>query len=280
MDSSNFKASTPVLEKYLKAILKIFEDKLGFLPASVISFGSAAKGGFNHKISDADFLIVLDDGVGGAARRAVFSYMLTLQEYFFKARGSSLLDRLLYFFETGTGMFKSFFICFERDLLSASFHRVFNVNRFLSWLTVPGKLILNSVFSSCRVVYGKKYDFKIFKRGLNSLQIFKSFMLCSLLYLFFILINCFKPAFKYFYGSIKWSLLNCYFYLTGGSVKVKEAALFFKKLLECEALDRFLFYQGRGFKSNLKEYFNFYRLIFSLHFKAPKLLAGRKLQLV
>ncbi len=265
-------AAPLTVERFLNLVLKIFKCKLGFLPASIILFGSAVKGGFNDRVSDVDLLIVLDDGVGGGVRRAALSLMFSVQRFFFKLDYSSFLDRLLYFFEAGTGLFKSFFICFERDLFSKCFHRVFNVNRFLSCFIAPGRLVLNSVFSNCRVLYGRSYDFKQFNAGLNFFQIVKSFILCSLLFFFSIIVNCFKPAWRYFYTSVKWSLLNCYFYLTGRSVDAKTALSFFKKFLDVSFLRGFLLPDFKGFYFNARVFFKLFQLIFNLHFKAPRLV--------
>ncbi len=271
MCSHNKSDTSGNVEKYLKLILKIFKNRLGLTPNSIILFGSAAKGGLTSRISDVDFLIVLDDRVASSAIRAAVSFMFTLQKYFFKSDDSSSLSRLLYFFEAGTGMFKSFFICFERDLLSTCFHRIFDVNRFLSWFMVPSKLVLNSIFSHSRVVYGKNYDFKNFIRETTFFQIVKSFILCSFLYLFFIIVNCFKPVRRYLYESVKWSLLNCHFYLTGRSVKVKDTVSFFKKILDNPVLEKIASYNIDLSDFNVKDYFKLFNLIFNLHFKAPRL---------
>ncbi|MEM2109531.1 MAG: nucleotidyltransferase domain-containing protein, partial [Candidatus Odinarchaeota archaeon] len=259
------------IKKYLDLVLKTVKVKLGFLPVSIILFGSAVKGGVMNQLSDIDVLIIVDGSVNARQRKSITAAMTGVQNFFFNSGFSGFIDRLLYFFETGTGMFKSFFICSEKDLLSACFPRIFNVNRFLSRLLVPERLVLNSVFSNYKIVYGKEYDLKNLKKPLDFFQIVKSFKLCSLLYLVFTIVNCFKRVWRYLYEAVKWSLINCYFYITGRSVKAKDTIPFFKKILRTVFLDDLAAYNNSKFNFTVKNYYKYFNSIFKLHFSPPKI---------
>ena len=267
-----------LIRKYVGLVLKTVKLKLGFLPVSIILFGSAVKGGLINKLSDIDVLIIVDECVNAEQRKRLTAAMTGVQNFFFNAASSSLINRLLYFFETGTGMFKSFFICSEKDLLTACFPRIFNVNPALSKLLVPERLILNSVFSNYKIVYGKEYDLKNMRKPFGFFQIVKSFNLCSLLYLFFIIVNCFKRVWRYLYEAVKWSMLNCYFYLTGRCVKVKDTIPFFEKILKNNVLRKLNASKNSNFNFTVNDYWACFKLIFKLHFHASKLFLKKTRQ--
>lgn len=257
------------VRKYLSSIIKAVRGITGHPPASIILFGSVIRAKRLSYASDIDTLIVLPDAVSFIQRQKLSRYMVSLQRIFIKAGGPGLIEKILGLLEQSAGMFKSFFICSETELLSADFNRIFGVNRVLAALFAPKKLVLNSVLRGSMVVYGKSYDHVSLTPRIDYWEIVKSYMLCSLLGLSSMLIMPFTAkADKYIYESIKWSLLNAYYYLKRRIVPFNSMIRFFEKILGGDDLLRVLKdYRSKGIiqRNLLPRYFS---IIFKIHFSS------------
>lgn len=95
--------------------------------ASILVFGSAAKGGFARQVSDVDLIVVLPDGASREERMRVRDQVSRLEiEHGFKQRAKPH-NLLQAFAEHAGGEDHSCFVCTQSDLLSGDVARVFDL---------------------------------------------------------------------------------------------------------------------------------------------------------
>ncbi|MHA1409778.1 MAG: nucleotidyltransferase domain-containing protein [Candidatus Odinarchaeia archaeon] len=233
MASVNFNVKLPGrVKKYLNFVNKVIVKSIGEKPIAILLFGSYVNQTIVSKQSDVDLIIIVDDGVSekklSKARRHLYYYEKKL---FNLRKTESFIDKILFHIGNSTGMFKSFFICRESDFLSLNFDSIFNVNRFFSFFLAPKNIVLASSLLNSKLIYGSIEEKQI-NIDIDFLQVIRSLIMCLTLALSTIgLLPFSNTAINYYYESVKWSVLNTYFYLRREKSLFKKGLEFFRELI-------------------------------------------------
>jgi hypothetical protein len=187
---------------------------------SIILFGSQLKN-HHHKrentaISDCDLLIVFKDNVSTSFIRKIEKYFIALEnKHNFRKSNSNFVNKMLDVMQQTTGMFVSHFLTKKTYFESGIFHKIFSVNKVLSDMFAPKKLVLSSVVDNSTVLWGEDLrDLVKEKVEIEPFDMVKSItmnLLISLLWILFSPLKIIKP--KYQLEAIKWSLRASNFYV-------------------------------------------------------------------
>ncbi|MBY8982801.1 MAG: hypothetical protein KGD57_07625 [Candidatus Lokiarchaeota archaeon] len=218
-------------QNYIKDVLKLVNCKIGLNHIySIILFGSQI---FKNKeytsISDCDLLIVLDNQTPKRRINELERYLFTLEiKHKYREKNLKFLRRILSYVQYSTGMFVSHFITKRKYCEEAVFHKIFRVNKAFSYLFTPRKIVLNSIISNHKELYGKPLH-KIIKKSLipKQFEILKSLMMNLIISFFSIGISPLKKlnAIKYQLEAVKWSLKTSNYYIFRDSKSLKKITL-------------------------------------------------------
>lgn len=229
---------------YIKSVINLLENKIGCENiVSIILFGSLASSKKLTEVSDIDLIIILDDKISKNTISNLNQLIIKKEEEFkFRKKASSGIERFLHILESQTGMFLSHFICKKSHFLTANFSKIFNVNPIVSYLIAPKNIVLNNVFKSAKLLYGrdllsKAKDIKISRLDLARSLIMNAFLSIGAI----ILYKFFDGATKFSMEGCKWSMLACYFYSNIKTAGVKDVVKYFEdKGVFKEYLERFI----------------------------------------
>ena len=181
---------------------------------AILVFGSAIMDEEPSWASDLDVIVVLDDGCSDEELLRAWLKLSGLSQ---SPRPHGLLGHLFWSIEKATGMFKTPFVCRERDLRSLDFERIFGTSKVLSALMAPKKIVLGSVLRTCRTIYGSP------PKGLRppgereALELLRNLMTCfSLAFGAYFLCPLTCLALKYVLEALKWTVYAVFYYSTGG----------------------------------------------------------------
>jgi len=195
-------------------------ERLGPLKKAVkaiVLFGGLAMGQEMSWASDIDLLVVLDDACDMAEARLRASWLS------FSVRPRGPLGHLFSSLERATGMFSGPFICRESDLRAGRFERIFGTSRLMTKLLAPRGLVLGSVLTTSKVIYGKAPRPSAPQR--TSLDVLKSLIMCLFLSVGgAVLCSIAGEALKYVLEALKWAIYATHYYLTGKMRPLKELA--------------------------------------------------------
>ena len=200
-------------------ILIMNSEKLIDKVLSIILFGSQMKNHCKNRentvISDCDLLIVFKDNVSTSLLRKMEKYLIALEnKHNFRKKNSKFVNKMLDVMQQTTGMFVSHFLTKKTYFESGIFHKIFSVNKFLSDIFAPKKLVLSSVVDNSTVLWGEDLrDLVKEKVEIDPYDMIKSItmnLLISLLCILFSPLKIFKP--KYQLEAVKWSLRASNFY--------------------------------------------------------------------
>ena len=198
------KRANNFLKELLQAIPK-FTKKI----TAIILFGSHARNEATI-FSDIDILIVLKTRDKKLLSRLT-GYMRFLELQFnYSSEPSTKLDLFLQYLNIATGMFRSWFICSQNDLLTGNFSKITGTNKIIGKIFVPAKLILDNIKKEGKVIYGN-FDFQtlIPEVKIKNQQCLRSFILNEILAICALCITPFsKLSFLYSLEAIKWSLFQ------------------------------------------------------------------------
>jgi len=206
---------------YIQDVILLINKGIGIDKIlSIILFGSQLK---NHHqssentiISDCDLLIIFKDNVSTSFIRRIEKYFIALEnKHNFRKFNSNFVNKMLDVMQQTTGMFVSHFLTKKTYFESGIFHKIFSVNKILSDLFAPKKLVLSSVVDNSTVLWGEDLrDLVKEKVEIESFDMVKSItmnLLISLLCILFSPLKISKP--KYQLEAIKWSLRASNFYV-------------------------------------------------------------------
>ncbi|MFX1340110.1 MAG: hypothetical protein ACFFDK_15975 [Promethearchaeota archaeon] len=214
---------------YIQDVALLINDKIGIDKIlSIILFGSQLKNHHqrreNTAISDCDLLIVFKDNVSTSFIRRIEKYFIALEnKHNFRKSNSNFVNKMIDVMQQTTGMFVSHFLTKKTHFERGIFHKIFSVNKFLSDMFAPKKIVLNSVVDNSSVLWGEDLrDLVKEKVEIEPFDMVKSITMNLLISLFWILfspLKILKP--KYQLETIKWSLRASNFYVFEDSKSLK-----------------------------------------------------------
>lgn len=223
----------PRVHNYLSDVLRLAARHFGENHIiSGVLFGSHAKKQASV-VSDCDTLIVVDNSVKRSQIRKARPDFYALEiKYSFNEKKEKFIGGILRSVEATTGMFKSFFICKEKDIDRQDFARMFSLNYFFAKILAPSKLVLGSLGKSAKVFYGEDLINKINNIDPPAGHFLKNLATTILISLSSSLIMPVTPKrdARYHLEAIKWALNGGYFYLFKSSPTLSKILRTFIKL--------------------------------------------------
>jgi predicted nucleotidyltransferase len=205
---------------YIQDVLFLIDKKLGIENVlSIILFGSQLPN--NHKkkdcspLSDCDLLIILKDNVSTDSMQKIEKYIVALEnKHKFRHSDSNFVYKMLDVVEQNTGMFVSHFLTKKAHFENGVFHKIFSVNKMISDLFAPKKLVLSSVFDNSTVLWGEDLrNLIIEKIEISPFDMLKSLIMNLIISIVSIPLAPLKIFnIKYQLEAIKWSLNASNFY--------------------------------------------------------------------
>ncbi|MFX1393552.1 MAG: hypothetical protein ACFFAH_08250 [Promethearchaeota archaeon] len=215
---------------YINDVVVIINKKIGIDNlSSIILFGSQRglekKKAEHTSVSDCDLLIILNDNVSTSFIKKIEKYFIALEikHHFREDNNSGFVSKLLYLIHSTTGMFMSHFLTKEKYWKNIVFHKIFRVNKFLSKLFAPTKIVLCSVVANSSILYGKDLREIVEKIEISLFDMIKSLLMNLMIALFSILTSILKSfnSIKHQLEAVKWSLraVNYYIYKDSKSLE-------------------------------------------------------------
>ncbi|MBD3353280.1 MAG: hypothetical protein GF364_17500 [Candidatus Lokiarchaeota archaeon] len=231
---------------YLHDINRMIQSQIGFENIyTIILFGSYARED-HTKNSDIDLLIVIKDQFfsehSKSFREKLEKISLGIElKHGLKFQRTGYITAVLNVVEKTTGMFVSHFICSKSDWENQIFHKIFNVNHFLSSLIAPGDIVLKNMSKSYMILY-KEQKTPDIKQSISFIQLLKSLIMTELIAVGSIVIfPLWNNIVKYSLESFKWSIRNSYLYLFDKHASMKSMRNFFTKTAISQGFfDKFL----------------------------------------
>lgn len=202
-------------KNYINDAVTIIKKEIGIEGiVSIILFGSQLSLTENHndstKISDCDLLVIFKDSVSNNLIRKIEKFFVALEhKHNFRDESTSLVNKMEYLINQSTGMFVSHFLTKRKHWEKISFHKIFKVNKIISNVLAPKKIVLCSVVTNSDILYGLDLRGSIKKRiKISPLDMIKSMCMNLIISLFAIplsLLKSFNSA-KYQLEAVKWTL--------------------------------------------------------------------------
>lgn len=139
---------------YLHSLLKVtnlFKNEI----VSIILFGSHARNE-QGPLSDVDVLVVLKHRDKKTITRLTALLRYIELTFGYARNPENILELFLNYLNIATGMFKSWFICTESELLENKFSKITGTNRLLGKIFAPAKDILFNIKTDGKVIFGDK----------------------------------------------------------------------------------------------------------------------------
>jgi len=259
-------------KNYINDAVAIIKREIGIDGiVSIILFGSQLYLNENQnestKISDCDLLIIFKDDVPNNLMRKVDRYFIALEhKHNFREENRSIVNEMAYIINQTTGMFVSHFLTKKKHWENAIFHKIFNVNKIISNLVAPKKIVLCNVVINSEILYGLDLRERVKKRiKISPLDMIKSITMNLIISLFAIpllLLKSFDSP-KYQLEAVKWALKASNYYAFNDT---KSLNAIIKRFVSLEKSDR-----------NKRRAEKFYRKFLNLR-KNPNLDLGFTLQ--
>ena len=229
----------PRVRAYLDAIVQTCTRE-GRGLASIILFGSAAKGGYAQQVSDVDLIIILPDSASRGEREQVRNEVYCLEiDHGFKQpiAPRSLLQT---FAERTGGNDLSCFVCTRSDLLSGDIARVFNLNP--AEASFVDRIAFANIIASSVTVWGEDLRPLVHPPQVRRLDVFKAwFAFTSQVLLSLAAYPVLPDATRYAMGALKRSLHSSFFCYHLKTTALREEVAFFQKRLgESQTLKQLL----------------------------------------
>ena len=181
------------------------------------------------EVSDVDLIFVVKGIEKHEMKKIKYELKSVEIKYGLRNLRDEFIGSFLNHLEEETGMFCSNFICTPQDLIEGNFSKIFNTNKFFTFLS-PTNIVLSNVFQNLEILYGEDITNFLPKFRISYFQIIKSVIMCSALSFLSILLLLFsKEATKYAMEAVKWSLHNTYFYNYRNSMTIDRLISFFIK---------------------------------------------------
>lgn len=199
--------------KFCNAVVRVVETTCGDHVRAIVLFGSHARGDASP-VSDVDLLIILADSpdvsvLQGALSRKV-RYLEEILDLMPPVR--SVVDRMLRAVKMQTGMFRSWFVCSEKDLHALDFARAFGVNQCLSRVVSPSTLVYLNLKREGVVIWGDKDVLSPLKLTKWRYPLIRSFVLTFVESLGSLALTPFSAETTLFsMEAVKWSAFNLQF---------------------------------------------------------------------
>ncbi|MFX1294421.1 MAG: nucleotidyltransferase domain-containing protein [Promethearchaeota archaeon] len=215
-------------DNYLYDIIKLLENYLKDRLISIVLFGSAIKG-YSADESDVDILIIVSDDCNKKEINYLHQLIISFEiKYNFVVPLNGLISRILYCIDRSTGMFISHFITRKTDFLKGNFARTFQVNKFISNVLAPNKIVYGSVLCRAKILYGQNLIKEAKIPNIPIRQLFKSILMNIITSIFTLFIYPLtKRATLYEMETAKWSFLAAYYYIKHDSPPLPTLLKFF-----------------------------------------------------
>ncbi|MFW9987338.1 MAG: hypothetical protein ACFFC3_01660 [Candidatus Odinarchaeota archaeon] len=219
---------------YIKDIITLVNKEIGVNKIiSIILFGSQREKS-NEKVStlsDCDLLIIFKDRVSNHHIKEIEKYFISLEiKHNFREFSNNIFKKILGVINQTTGIFISHFLTKRKYWEDMIFHKIFRVNKIISSVFAPRRIVLGNIITNCSLLYGDDLREKIRpKIQINMLEIIKSTFMNLLISLFSIAISILKNlnSMKYQLEAIKWSLKTSNYYCFRDSENLKNIILRF-----------------------------------------------------
>lgn len=206
-----------VLEKkprdYINDIVVLINREIGINKIlSIILFGSQR---VEHAcestvVSDCDLIVIFKDRVSNRHIKEIERYFIALEsKYQFRDPGKKFTKKILGVITKTTGMFVSHFLTKKQYWENAIFHKIFRVNKVISSIFAPRKIVLCSVLDNSTILYGEdSRDIVRQKLVVPPFDIIKSTAMNLIISIFSLGISPIKSlgSMKYQLEAVKWSL--------------------------------------------------------------------------
>lgn len=208
-------------KNYINDAVAIIKKEIGIEGiVSIVLFGSQLFLNENHiestKISDCDLLIIFKDGVSNNLIRKVDNYFVALEyKHNFREENTGLVNKIACVVNQTTGMFVSHFLTKRKHWENVIFHKIFNVNKIISNLLAPKKIVLCNVVINSDILYGLDLREDVKKRlEISPLDMIKSICMNLIISLFTIPCSVLKSfnSVKYQLEAVKWTLKASNYY--------------------------------------------------------------------
>jgi len=217
----------PAAREYLRAVVDALS---GAELASLVVFGSAARGGFSDAVSDVDLIVVLADGAAAVERARTQARVAALEVAHGLTEERAAEGRLEAFVGRAGGNTLSCFVCTRSDLLSGSVARVLGLRPHEAALV--DRIVFASIIGSGRTVWGEDLLPHVPVPPIRRLDVFKAlFGFLNLLALIAASYGVLPNATRHAMGALKRSLHSCYFcYHLRTDALDREVAFFIERL--------------------------------------------------
>ncbi len=205
-------------KSYVESVVSLAQKESDAV-VSVVLFGSYVKGGFSER-SDVDVILVVRDDLHQTDLRRLEQALERQENAFgFSQSEKSLRGRLYSALLRPTGMFSSHFVTKESDLVGRDFSRIFSTSRVVASIIAPSDIVLASVFSSARTVFGRNLLTSLPRPApVGWGQLARSLTMNLLLATGAFVISPFSErAVDLSLEATKWSLLNTYYFAFGAN---------------------------------------------------------------
>src|SRR5687768_2019172 len=113
-------AYPPQADEYLNDVVQLADERHPAI-VSILIFGSVVKGEFSQSISDVDLMVVLADEASQQMKHNISDGFAALElKHGLRKQSNSTLERLYGGVDRMASQFKSYFVCYKRDLLSGN----------------------------------------------------------------------------------------------------------------------------------------------------------------
>jgi len=230
-------AWAPAVSTYLNALVATCVANC-FEPASVVVFGSAARGGLSSKCSDVDTLVVVPDEISEDRQHALREQIALLEtEHGFRTSTSNRSAMYEDWAEHLSSNSLSAFVCSESDLLSGDSARILKLNPIQALLV--DRIALATILDSAVTFWGKDLLACANTPPIRRLDVLKASMsFFGVLLMSAMLYAVLPNSTKYAMGALKRSLHSCFYVCNGRSASLEEEVCYFReRLRKTQALD-------------------------------------------
>ena len=214
------------VQRYLDAVVATCAEH-GRPLASLVLFGSAAKGGFSEHASDVDLLVVVADGTSRDECRRLRDTVKQLEvAHGFRAPADPSKPALARFAEEIGGNALSCFVCTRPDLLSGDVARILDLNAVQA--AFVDRIVLATIIASAVTVWGEDLLPRVTVPPVRRVDVLKAYhafanqlLLCAWAYALL------PDATRYAMGAMKRSLHSCYFVYGERTAPLETEVAFF-----------------------------------------------------
>jgi predicted nucleotidyltransferase len=254
-------------DEYLNDVIQLADERYPAI-VSILIFGSVAKGGFLQSISDVDLIVVLADEAPQHLKTIISDDLAALElKHGLRKQSKSTFEKLYRAVDRMASQFKSYFVCYRRDLLSGKAAAVFDVNPLIESLILSTHIGFAGIVKSSKVIWGEDFRHQIDIPALTKAHLVKNCAAFLLLNAFALLGYPFLPnATAYSMSALKWMVHSCYFCYALESVTLEDEINFFRtKLIEHKPFSELLSLRREN-RPSFAFIMRCFGILFQLHF--------------